>query len=184
EDITGASYYIDESNNYLYLKVGLKNTRVKHLRIWGVKNKDTFNEFLRRYNSGGGLETGLISTLENDKAGVVAFSANIEKLTSSEPMRVQVLNHNANDFKEQGYWFDEVNNIAEFRIPLSELTGSDGSHNFDLIIGTDLYNWPTADFLMISLSSGSTGPIIMGVVGLILVLVIALKLRKGKANML
>lgn len=182
EDIIGASYYIDKSNNYLYLKVGLKSTRVKHLRIWGVKNKNTFNEFLRRYNTGGGIETGLISTLENDKAGVVSFSANIEKLTSSQPTRVQVLNHNANAFKEQGFWVDEANNMAEFRIPLSELTGPDGSHNFDLVIGTDLYNWPTADFMMISLSSGSTGPIVAGTCGLLLVIIIAIKLRTNKNN--
>lgn len=180
EDITGGSYYIDKNENYLYLKIDMKSTRVKYLRIWGVKNKDTFNEFLRKYNTGGGLESQLISTLENDKAGVVAFSVNIEKLTSSEPTRVQVLNDNANSFKEQGYWVDEGTYSAEFRIPLDQLTGSDGSHNFDLVIGTDLYNWPTADFLMISFSSGSTGPIIAVGILLVVVTYISVKIRKIK----
>lgn len=172
EDITGASYYIDKKENYMYLKVGLKDTRVKHLRVWCVKNKDVFDEFLRRYNTGGGLETGLISTLENATDGVISFSANIEKLTQGEKTRVQVLNHKTNAFKEEGYWVDEATNTIEFRIPLDQVTDSDGSHNFNLILGTDLFNWPTADFLMVSISSGSTGALLLvglvvGVVGFI-----------------
>lgn len=160
EDILGASYYIDKEENYMYLKVAVKDTRVKHIRVWCVKNKDVFNEFLRRYNAGGGLETGLISTLENAASGVVAFSANIEKLSQNEKTRVQVLNHKADSFKEQGYWVDEQNNIVEFRVPLNQLTDADGSHNFNLILGTDLFKWPTADFLMVSISSGSTGALL------------------------
>lgn len=181
EDILGASYYIDKQENYMYLKVAVKDKRVKHIRVWCVKNKDVFNEFLRRYNKGGGLETGLISTLENATSGVVSFSANIEKLSQNEKTRIQVLNHKANAFKEQGYWVDEQNNIVEFRVPLNQLTDADGTHNFDLILGTDLFKWPTADFLMVSISSGSTGAVFG--IALIMILIIAIRykaLKKGK----
>ncbi|MEG0295203.1 MAG: hypothetical protein RR620_00710 [Clostridium sp.] len=185
ENFTGFRYYVDKSDSvdgkpYLYLNVGLEKAKITHIRIWGVKNKDTFNKFLNTYeNPVNSSQNTLISMLENDKAGVFAYSANIEKLTSSEPYRVQVLNHNASYFKEQGYWATTDNGglEAEFRVPLDGLVGDDGSLNFDLVLGTDLYNYPTADFMIASLASGSTGPMIAVVLGVLGVVFVVRKMR-------
>lgn len=185
ENFTGFKYYVDKCDKkdgkpYLYLKVDLEKAKITHIRIWGVKNKETFKKFLDTYeNPVNSSQNTLISMLENDKAGVFAYSANIEKLTSSEPYRVQVLNHNANYFKEQGYWATTDNGglQGEFRIPLDGLVGDDGSLNFDLVLGTDLYNYPTADFMIASLASGSTGPMIAVVLGVAGVIFVVRKMR-------
>lgn len=187
EDITGIKYYIDKKpdingKQFLYLNISVKNTRVNHVRVWAVTNKNTFETFMDKYNKGGGQETGLISLLENDKAGVISYSANVERLTSSEPIRVQVLNHNASSFKEQGYWFDESSNSFEFRIPLDSLLDVDGTSNFDLVIGTDLYNWPTADFNIISISGGSTAPYILALVIIVVAIFIYRNSMKRKLS--
>lgn len=160
ENILGYQYYIDKKDKengkpYLYLRLDMDTMPVTHIRAWLVTNESTFNKFYENYNNRD-KSTGCISTLENDKEGVKAYNINIEKLTSAEPYRVQVLNHNANLFKEQGYWVKEDSGskyTAELRIPLEHVMGEDGGTNFNLVLGTDLYKYPTGDFIMTSITS-------------------------------
>lgn len=185
ENILGYQYYIDKKDKengkpYLYLRLDMDTMPVTHIRAWLVTNESTFNKFYENYNNRD-KSTGCISTLENDKEGVKAYNINIEKLTSAEPYRVQVLNHNANLFKEQGYWVKEDSGskyTAELRIPLEHVMGEDGGTNFNLVLGTDLYKYPTGDFIMTSITSGSTGPIFA--LGLGLVTVLGITIRKNK----
>lgn len=185
ENILGYQYYIDKKDKengkpYLYLRLDMDTMPVTHIRAWLVTNESTFNKFYENYNNRD-KSTGCISTLENDKEGVKAYNINIEKLTSAEPYRVQVLNHNANLFKEQGYWVKEDSGskyTAELRIPLEHVMGEDGGTNFNLVLGTDLYKYPTGDFIMTSITSGSTGPVFA--LGLGLVTVLGITIRKNK----
>lgn len=185
ENILGYQYYIDKKDKengkpYLYLRLDMDTMPVTHIRAWLVTNESTFNKFYENYNNRD-KSTGCISTLENDKEGVKAYNINIEKLTSAEPYRVQVLNHNANSFKEQGYWVKEDSGskyTAELRIPLEHVMGEDGGTNFNLVLGTDLYKYPTGDFIMTSITSGSTGPVFA--LGLGLVTVLGITIRKNK----
>ena len=185
ENILGYQYYIDKKDKengkpYLYLRLDMDTMPVTHIRAWLVTNEGTFNKFYENYNNRD-KSTGCISTLENDKEGVKAYNINIEKLTSAEPYRVQVLNHNANLFKEQGYWVKEDSGskyTAELRIPLEHVMGEDGGTNFNLVLGTDLYKYPTGDFIMTSITSGSTGPVFA--LGLGLVTVLGITIRKNK----
>lgn len=185
ENILGYQYYIDKKDKengkpYLYLRLDMDTMPVTHIRAWLVTNESTFNKFYENYNNRD-KGTGCISTLENDKEGVKAYNINIEKLTSAEPYRVQVLNHNANLFKEQGYWVKEDSGskyTAELRIPLEHVMGEDGGTNFNLVLGTDLYKYPTGDFIMTSITSGSTGPVFA--LGLGLVTVLGITIRKNK----
>ena len=185
ENILGYQYYIDKKDKengkpYLYLRLDMDTMPVTHIRAWLVTNESTFNKFYENYNNRD-KSTGCISTLENDKEGVKAYNINIEKLTSAEPYRVQVLNHNANLFKEQGYWVKEDSGskyTAELRIPLEHVMGEDGGTNFNLVLGTDLYKYPTGDFIMTSITSGSTGPVFA--LGLGLVTVLGITTRKNK----
>lgn len=185
ENILGYQYYIDKKDKengkpYLYLRLDTDTMPVTHIRAWLVTNESTFNKFYENYNNRD-KSTGCISTLENDKEGVKAYNINIEKLTSAEPYRVQVLNHNANLFKEQGYWVKEDSGskyTAELRIPLEHVMGEDGGTNFNLVLGTDLYKYPTGDFIMTSITSGSTGPVFA--LGLGLVTVLGITIRKNK----
>lgn len=185
ENILGYQYYIDKKDKengkpYLYLRLDMDTMPVTHIRAWLVTNESTFNKFYENYNNRD-KSTGCISTLENDKEGVKAYNINIEKLTSAEPYRVQVLNHNANLFKEQGYWVKEDSGskyTAELRIPLEHVMGEDGGTNFNLVLGTDFYKYPTGDFIMTSITSGSTGPVFA--LGLGLVTVLGITIRKNK----
>ena len=185
ENILGYQYYIDKKDKengkpYLYLRLDMDTMPVTHIRAWLVTNESTFNKFYENYNNRD-KSTGCISTLENDKEGVKAYNINIEKLTSAELYRVQVLNHNANLFKEQGYWVKEDSGskyTAELRIPLEHVMGEDGGTNFNLVLGTDLYKYPTGDFIMTSITSGSTGPVFA--LGLGLVTVLGITIRKNK----
>lgn len=185
ENILGYQYYIDKKDKengkpYLYLRLDMDTMPVTHIRAWLVTNESTFNKFYENYNNRD-KSTGCISTLENDKEGVKAYNINIEKLTSAEPYRVQVLNHNANLFKEQGYWVKEDSGskyTAELRIPLEHVMGEDGGTNFNLVLGTDLYKYPTGDFIMTSITSGSTGSVFA--LGLGLVTVLGITIRKNK----
>ena len=185
ENILGYQYYIDKKDKengkpYLYLRLDMDTMPVTHIRAWLVTNESTFNKFYENYNNRD-KSTGCISTLENDKEGVKAYNINIEKLTSAEPYRVQVLNHNANLFKEQGYWVKEDSGskyTAELRIPLEHVMGEDGGTNFNLVLGTDLYKYPTGDFIMTSITSGSTG--LVFALGLGLVTVLGITIRKNK----
>ena len=185
ENILGYQYYIDKKDKengkpYLYLRLDMDTMPVTHIRAWLVTNESTFNKFYENYNNRD-KSTGCISTLENDKEGVKAYNINIEKLTSAEPYRVQVLKHNANLFKEQGYWVKEDSGskyTAELRIPLEHVMGEDGGTNFNLVLGTDLYKYPTGDFIMTSITSGSTGPVFA--LGLGLVTVLGITIRKNK----
>ena len=185
ENILGYQYYIDKKDKengkpYLYLRLDMDTMPVTHIRAWLVTNESTFNKFYENYNNRD-KSTGCISTLENDKEGVKAYNINIEKLTSAEPYRVQVLNHNANLFKEQGYWVKEDSGskyTAELRIPLEHVMGEDGGTNFNLVLGTDLYKYPTGDFIMTSITSRSTGPVFA--LGLGLVTVLGITIRKNK----
>ena len=185
ENILGYQYYIDKKDKengkpYLYLRLYMDTMPVTHIRAWLVTNESTFNKLYENYNNRD-KSTGCISTLENDKEGVKAYNINIEKLTSAEPYRVQVLNHNANLFKEQGYWVKEDSGskyTAELRIPLEHVMGEDGGTNFNLVLGTDLYKYPTGDFIMTSITSGSTGPVFA--LGLGLVTVLGITIRKNK----
>lgn len=185
ENILGYQYYIDKKDkvdgkSYLYLRLDMDTIPVTHIRAWLVTNESTFNKFYENYNNRD-KSTECISTLENDKEGVKAYNINIEKLTSAESYRVQVLNHNASLFKEQGYWVKEDSGskyTAELRIPLEHVMGEDGGTNFNLVLGTDLYKYPTGDFTMTSITSGSTGPVFA--LGLGLVTVLGITIRKNK----
>ena len=189
ENILGYQYYIDKKDKengkpYLYLRLDMDTMPVTHIRAWLVTNESTFNKFYENYNNRD-KSTGCISTLENDKEGVKAYNINIEKLTSAEPYRVQVLKHNANLFKEQGYWVKEDSGskyTAELRIPLEHVMGEDGGTNFNLVLGTDLYKYPTGDFIMTSITSGSTGPVFALGLGLVTVLGITIRKNKNSAT--
>ena len=186
ENILGYQYYIDKKDKengkpYLYLRLDMDTMPVTHIRAWLVTNESTFNKFYENYNNRD-KSTECISTLENDKEGVKAYNINIEKLTSAEPYRIQVLNHNANLFKEQGYWVKEDSGskyTAELRIPLEHVMGEDGGTNFNLVLGTDLYKYPTGDFIMTSITSGSTGPVFALALGLVTVLGITTRKNKN-----
>lgn len=186
ENILGYQYYIDKRDKedgkpYLYLRLDMDTMPVTHIRAWLVTNESTFNKFYENYNNRD-KSTECISTLENDKEGVKAYNINIEKLTSAEPYRIQVLNHNANLFKEQGYWVKEDSGskyTAELRIPLEHVMGEDGGTNFNLVLGTDLYKYPTGDFIMTSITSGSTGPVFALALGLVTVLGITTRKNKN-----
>lgn len=186
ENILGYQYYIDKRDKedgkpYLYLRLDMDTMPVTHIRAWLVTNESTFNKFYENYNNRD-KSTECISTLENDKEGVKAYNINIEKLTSAEPYRIQVLNHNANLFKEQGYWVKEDSGskyTAELRIPLEHVMGEDGGTNFNLVLGTDLYKYPTGDFIMTSITSGSTGPVFALALGVVTVLGITTRKNKN-----
>ena len=68
---------------------------------------------------------------------------------------------------------------AELRIPLEHVMGEDGGTNFNLVLGTDLYKYPTGDFIMTSITSGSTGPVFALALGLVTVLGITTRKNKN-----